>query len=119
MEQDTRRATATLIHERPSRRTAAIASARHLTDRLRQFRVMLVAAAFLTSAAVGSVLAAQVVNGNPSLRSGLPYVLYAVFTGLGLLVLRAGPEPKRRKVEDLPPTKQKPPARTRIRTHGH
>jgi hypothetical protein len=96
MEQETRQATAPPIHERPSPRTAAITFACRLADRLRQFRVMLVAAAFLTSAAVGSVLAAQAVNGNPNLRSALPYVLYAVFAGLSLLVLRAGP-PRRRR----------------------
>jgi MFS family permease len=85
--------------------STAITFAGRVADRIRRSRVILLAAALLATAAVGSGLAAQVVAGSPKLKSGLPYLLYALFACLSLLVLRAGPEQKRREPEEARPLK--------------
>jgi hypothetical protein len=95
-----------LIDHWSPRRFAAFTSAGHLAKRVRRLRLIVLAGAFLAISAVGSGLIAQAVNGSPNLRRSLPFVLYAFFACLSLLVLRAGTQPKRRGLEDAQPLKR-------------
>ncbi|GAA1638475.1 hypothetical protein GCM10009744_29880 [Kribbella alba] len=95
-----------LIHHWPPRRFAAFPSAGRLANRVRRLRLIVLAGAFLAISAVGSGLVAQAVNGSPNLRRSLPFVLYAFFACLSLLVLRAGTQPKRRGLEDARPSRR-------------